>query len=200
MTPDTGWVQRWEQRLGLRPGTVHERMGDVWQAGSVGTISEQEVHDQVGGRLGLDASQVHAFMTDLWTEYLGTPNEELIAYVRTLRGRCRLGILSNSFVGARQRETALYGFDELADRIVYSHEIGIEKPDPRAFEALCEVLEVRPESCLFIDDFAVNVAAARVAGMQALLFEDNARTIARIAAHLDSVGHGGGCDPFRPLA
>ncbi|MFC8272402.1 HAD family hydrolase [Streptomyces sp. NPDC057271] len=186
ITPATGWVQRWEETLELPLGTVHERMRDVWQAGSVGSISEPEVHEQVAARLGLDAPQVEAFMADLWAEYLGTPNEELIAYVRGLRGSCGLGILSNSFVGARERETALYRFDELVEHIVYSHEIGVEKPDPRAFEAACAGLEVRPESCLFIDDFAVNVEAAQAAGMQAHLFEDNARTITRIAAHLDA--------------
>ncbi|MFE7804321.1 HAD family hydrolase [Streptomyces sp. NPDC057430] len=186
ITPATGWVQRWEETLELPLGTVHERMRDVWQAGSVGSISEPEVHEQVAARLGLDAPQVEAFMADLWAEYLGTPNEELIAYVRGLRGSCGLGILSNSFVGARERETALYRFDELVEHIVYSHEIGVEKPDPRAFEAACAGLEVRPESCLFIDDFAVNVEAAQTAGMQAHLFEDNARTITRIAAHLDA--------------
>ncbi|MFC4469946.1 HAD family hydrolase [Streptomyces xiangluensis] len=186
ITPETDWAQRWEERLELPPGTVHERMRDVWQAGSVGSISEREVHEQVAARLGLDASQAEAFIADLWTEYLGTPNEELIAYVRGLRGNCRLGILSNSFVGARERETALYHFDELVEQVVYSHEIGIQKPDPRAFEAACARLDVQPETCLFIDDVAVNVEAAQAAGMQAHLFEDNARTITRIAAHLDS--------------
>lgn len=77
MTPETGWVQRWEERLALPPGTVHERMDDVWQAGNVGSISERTVHEQVASRLGLDAPQVEAFMADLWTEYLGAPNEEL---------------------------------------------------------------------------------------------------------------------------
>ncbi|MBY8345806.1 MULTISPECIES: HAD family hydrolase [Streptomyces] len=186
ITPETGCVQRWEERLELPLGTVHERLRDVWQAGSVGSISEREVHEQVAARLGLDAPQVEGFMADLWAEYLGKPNEELIAYVQGLRGSCRLGILSNSFVGARERETALYHFDELVEQIVYSHEIGIEKPDPRAFEAVCASLEVRPESCLFIDDFPVNVEAAQAAGMQAHLFEDNARTITRIAAHLNA--------------
>ncbi|MCX3058228.1 HAD family hydrolase [Streptomyces beihaiensis] len=187
ITPETGWVQRWEERLELRPGTVGDRMRDVWRAGSVGRLSEREVCEQVSARLGLDAPQVEAFMADLWTEYLGTPNEELIDYVRGLRGRCRLGILSNSFVGARERETALYHFDELVEQVVYSHETGIEKPDLRAFEAVCARLDVRPESCLFIDDAAVNVEAARAAGMQAHLFEDNARTVARVAAHLQAV-------------
>ncbi|WP_369149194.1 HAD family hydrolase [Streptomyces sp. R44] len=184
LTPETGWVQRWEERLALPGGTVHQRMRDVWLAGSVGSIGERHVHEQVAARLALDGPQVEEFMADLWTEYLGTPNTELIDHVRELRGRCRLGILSNSFVGARERETALYRFDELVERIVYSHEIGIEKPDRRAFEAACTSLDVRPENCLFIDDVAVNVEAARAAGMQAHLFEDNARTISRIAAHL----------------
>ncbi|MFD3789127.1 HAD-IA family hydrolase [Streptomyces cyaneofuscatus] len=115
-----------------------------------------------------------------------TPNEELVAYLRGIRRRCRLGILSNSFVGARERETALYRFDELVDEIVYSHEIGINKPDPRAFEAACAALGVRPEDCLFVDDVLVNVEAARGLGMQAHLYEDNARTIARIAAHVEA--------------
>ncbi|GGT24412.1 hypothetical protein GCM10010271_29740 [Streptomyces kurssanovii] len=186
ITPETGWVQRWEERLELPLGTVHERMRDVWRAGSVGSISEREVHKQVAAHLGLDTSQVEAFMADLWAEYLGTPNEELIEYVRGLQGRCRLGILSNSFVGARERESALYHFDELVEQIVYSHEIGIEKPDLRAFEVVCAGLEVQPESCLFVDDAAANVEAAQAAGMQAHLFQDNTGAIARIAAHLDA--------------
>ncbi|UFR00008.1 HAD-IA family hydrolase [Streptomyces sp. Go40/10] len=186
ITPETGWVQRWEERLELPLGTVHERMRDVWRAGSVGSISERDVRWEVASRLGLDVHQVEAFMADLWAEYLGTPNEELIAFVRGLQGRCGLGILSNSFVGARERETALYHFDELVDQIVYSHEIGMEKPDLRAFEAACASLGVGPESCLFIDDVAANVEAAQAAGMQAHLFEDNIGTITRIAAHLDA--------------
>ncbi|MFI5663959.1 HAD family hydrolase [Streptomyces sp. NPDC051684] len=184
ITPETGWVRRWEERLGLPLGTVHERMHDVWRAGGVGGSSEREVNQQVADRLGLDVPLAEAFMADLWAEYLGTPNEELINYVRGLRGTCRLGILSNSFVGARERETALYHFDELVEEIVYSHEIGIEKPDSRAFEAACAGLAVRPEDCLFIDDVAVNVEVARAAGMQAHLLADNPRTVARIAAHL----------------
>ncbi|MFF9817665.1 HAD-IA family hydrolase [Streptomyces sp. NPDC014006] len=178
-------MQRWEERLALPPGTLHERMRDVWQAGSVGSITEREVHEQVATRLGLDAPRVEAFMADLWVEYLGKPNEELISYVRGLRGSCGLGILSNSFVGAREREAALYRFDELVEQIVYSHEIGIEKPDPRAFQAVCAALKVRPERCLFVDDAAANVDAARAVGMQAHLFEDNAGAIRRVAAHLD---------------
>ncbi|WP_443058111.1 HAD family hydrolase [Streptomyces sp. NBC_00820] len=185
ITPPTGWLRRWDERLGLSPGSADRMLDDVWEAGAVGTVGEAEVRAQVGARLGLDDRRVESFMADLWAEYLGTPNTELIEYVRVLRPRCRLGILSNSFVGAREREAAAYGFGELVEEIVYSHEIGVRKPDPRAFGITCARLGVTPADCLFIDDYAVDVEAARAAGMRAHLFEGNEQTIARIAAHLD---------------
>ncbi|KOU55886.1 hydrolase [Streptomyces sp. MMG1533] len=185
ITPRTGWPARWDERLGLAPGSVDERLADVWEAGAVGTIGEGEVHAGVAARLGLGPREVEAFMADLWEEYLGTANTELIDLVAGLRTRCRLGILSNSFVGAREREVARYRFDRLVDEIVYSHEIGVCKPDPRAFAIACARLGVRARDCLFVDDFPPNVEAARTAGMRAHLFEGNAGTIARIAAHLD---------------
>jgi hypothetical protein len=67
-------------------------------------------------------------MADIWREYLGTANKELIDYARRLRPRYRTGILSNSFVGARQREQAAYGFEDLVDEIVYSYEVGMSSP------------------------------------------------------------------------
>ncbi|MCS0636188.1 HAD family phosphatase [Streptomyces sp. LP05-1] len=190
LTPETGWTRRWEDRLGLPPGTVNQRLGDVWRAGSLGRVSEHDVGHAVASRLGLGMRDCEAFMDDLWTEYLGTPNEELIDFVRGLRGRCRLGILSNSFTGARERESARYGFDRLVDHIVYSHELGVAKPDPRAYEAVLSALDARPEDCLFIDDAPACVAGAEALGMRGGLFEDNAGTIARITRHLDAYATG----------
>jgi putative hydrolase of the HAD superfamily len=46
---------------------------------------------------------------------LGSANTELIEYARRPRPRYRTGILSNSFVGARDRERAAYGFEDLVD-------------------------------------------------------------------------------------
>lgn len=185
LTPPTGRLTRWDERLGLPPGTSDRRLTDVWEAGEIGTITESEGSEQVAARLGLGPVDTESFMADLWEEYLGSPNTEFIDYVAGLRPHCRLGILSNSFVGARELETVAYGFDRLVDEIVYSHEIGVRKPDPRAFAITCARLQVRPGDCLFVDDFAPHVEAARTAGMRAHLFEGNAGTVARITAHLD---------------
>jgi putative hydrolase of the HAD superfamily len=45
--------------------------------------------------------------------------------------------LSNSFVGAREREQAAYGFEDLVDEIVHTHEVGMSKPDPQIYALVC---------------------------------------------------------------
>ena len=180
ITPDLGIDRRWETRLGLPAGEMAERMHDVWLAGSLGTITLQDVHQAITDRLGLDERQVAAFMADLWREYLGTANTELIEYARGLRPRYRTGILSNSFVGAREREQAAYGFEDLVDEIVYSHEAGMSKPDRRIYALVCSRLNVRHDETVFVDDNDVCVAGAREAGIHAVRYQDNAQAIAEI--------------------
>jgi epoxide hydrolase-like predicted phosphatase len=174
---DLGVTGMWESGLGLGPGELNERMADVWSGGSIGTIGEDDVRQAVRDRLGLDGGQLAEFMSDIWREYLGTANTELIGYVRQLRPRYHTGILSNSFVGAREREQAVYGFEDLVDEIVYSHECGMSKPDPGIYALICERLQVEPAQMAFLDDSGLCVDGARQAGIHAVLYRDNSQAI-----------------------
>jgi epoxide hydrolase-like predicted phosphatase len=180
ITPDLGWGPAWESRLGLAPGELNQRMNDAWRGGEVGTVSEAEVHQAARDHLGLDEGRLAEFMADLWRDYLGTANTKLIEYARRLRPRYRTGILSNSFVGARDREQAAYGFEDLVDVIVYSHECGLRKPDPRSYALVCARLDVEPTHVAFLDDGEKNVEGARLAGLHAVLYRDNAQAISDI--------------------
>jgi putative hydrolase of the HAD superfamily len=180
ITPDLGWVPAWESRLGLAPGELGERMADAWRGGEVGAVSEAEVQQAARQRLGLDERQLTEFMADLWRDYLGTANTELIEYARRLRPRYRTGILSNSFVGAREREQEAYGFEDLVDELVYSHECGLRKPDPRSYALVCARLDVEPAQVAFLDNVESCVEGARQAGLQAVLYTGNAQAISAI--------------------
>lgn len=180
ITPDLGVDRLWEARLGLSAGEMDERMHDVWVDGSIGAITLDDVHQAIRVRLGLDEQQLAAYMADVWREYLGTANTELMAYARRLRPRYRTGILSNSFVGAREREHAAYAFEDLVDEIVYSHEAGMSKPDPRIYALVCARLKVRPEEMIFLDDADLCVAGAREVGIHAVHYQDNAQAIDKI--------------------
>ncbi len=180
ITPDLGIDRLWETRLGLPAGEILVRMRDIWRGGSIGTITLDDVHEALRDRLELDDQTLAQYMADLWREYLGTANNELIEYARRLRPRYRTGIVSNSFVGAREREQAAYGFEGLVEEIVYSHEAGFSKPDPRIYALICSRLNVPPREMVFLDDAEACVAGARDAGIHAVRYQDNAQAIAEI--------------------
>jgi putative hydrolase of the HAD superfamily len=121
-------------------------------------------------------------MRDLWQWYLGELNAELAAFFAGLRPRYQTAILSNSFVGARHKEEERYRFHEMTDHIIYSHEVGLVKPDPRIYALTCERLGVQPAEMIFVDDWEVIIAAAREFGIHGVLFKDNAQAIAEIQA------------------
>lgn len=180
LSPPTGWESRWETKLGLSTGELDRRLETLWQTGMVGATKEEDVPGEVGRRLGLKAPEVEAMLVDAWDEYLGRPNVEIIRYFESLRARCRTAIISNSFVGAREREQARYGFAGLCEDIVYSHEVGIAKPDRRIYELACERLEISPAESVFVDDLDENITAAAALGMRAVRFVDNEQTIREV--------------------
>jgi epoxide hydrolase-like predicted phosphatase len=184
MTPETGWREEWGARLGLEPTELVWRIEPTFRGGDLGTISLQEVERRAALLLGLDETEIWQFMEAIWAEYLGTLNEELVKYFAGLRPRYRTGILSNSFVGARERERAAYGFEEICDVVVYSHEEGVRKPDPRAYRIVCERLGVQPGEAVFLDDVPVCVEGARSVGMHAVRFVNNRQAITELESVL----------------
>ncbi len=180
ITPKNGWTRKWEAKLDLAPEQFAERTSELWAAGSIGAISESEFHSRITETFDLTKPEFDDFIADLWSAYLGELNQDLVNYFRNLRPNYRTAILSNSFVGAREREQSCYRMEEMAEFIIYSHEVGMCKPDPRIYALTCERLGVTAEETIFLDDLEVNVQAGRDAGMQSILFKDNGQAIAEI--------------------
>ena len=184
---DTGWQAKWEAVLAM---TFEDLFGRLEQAGlnaSLGTCSEAAWLEGLREHGGMSQAQLDGFIHDFWVWYLGEPNTELIAYFAGLRSRYQTAILSNSALGARAREQARYGFEDITDLIVYSHEVGLQKPDPRMYALTCERLGVQPSEIVLLDDLEANVTAARAFGMNAVLFQNNVQAMAEIEALLREV-------------
>jgi epoxide hydrolase-like predicted phosphatase len=182
LNPRTGWEQRWATRLGLDVTRLLDRIQPIWRQGDIGALDLTEVEHQTAAELMLDEPTLRALMDDLWAEYLGTLNEPLADYFAGLRPRYRTGILSNSFVGAREREQAAYGFEDMCDVVVYSHEEGLKKPDRRFYEIACARLRVQPAEAIFLDDVPACVDGAGRAGMTAIRFRNNDQAIGELEA------------------
>jgi putative hydrolase of the HAD superfamily len=182
----------WESRLHLQSGELERKIDDLGQQfaaqgkdGGLGTCSEEEWWVGLQDITGMNQADLADFIQDFWDVYLGNQNHELTAYLTGLRPRFQTALLSNSFVGARQREQERYHFAEMTDLIVYSHEEGIAKPNPGIFVLTCRRLGVQPEEVVFLDDAPRNLAAARELGMRAVQFTDTAQAIADVHACLN---------------
>jgi putative hydrolase of the HAD superfamily len=90
----------------------------------------------------------------------------------------RTGLLSNSW-GLDDYPREL--FPGLFDVVVISGEVGMRKPEERIFRHTAGLLGLTPQECVFIDDLEVNVAAAEAIGMTAVLHDDPAVTLTRLA-------------------
>jgi epoxide hydrolase-like predicted phosphatase len=184
VNPPTSWQERWTTRLHLSPVDFEQILADIWGPGATGAATLDEIECRTAAALGLDDASLIELMNDAWTEYVGTLNREVADYFVSLRPRYKTGILSNSFVGAREREQCAYGFEDMCDVIVYSHELGYLKPQRESYEAICACLGVAPEQTILLDDTQANVDGARAVGMKAVTFNDTRQALADLQALL----------------
>lgn len=168
-----------EARLGLAPGAIAAGLAGLPGDAMVGAVTEAQIRAEWQRTLDLDDDQVEELVEDYWRWYVGTIDRPLLDWFAAQRGTRRTGILSNSGPGARERER-VHGFEEITDDIVYSHEVGLAKPDPAAYELTTRRLGVAAHEVLFLDDVEVNVEAARRAGWHAVLHVDTTTSIAEM--------------------
>ena len=62
------------------------------------------------------------------------------------------------------------GIYEFFDRVICADMVAYGKPYPDIYRYACEKLELKPEECVFLDDLAENVEAAKRCGWQGIVF------------------------------
>jgi epoxide hydrolase-like predicted phosphatase len=171
----------WEQRLDLGSGGFARAVPEAGLGGNpaLGQVTESEVRTYWQRCLTLDDETTDRLMRDYWRWYVGTLDLQLYDWFASLQPRFRTAILSNSGPGAREHE-ACWELEAITDDIVYSHEVGLAKPDPAIYELAASRLHVRPNQIVFLDDLVINVNAARAAGWHGVHHVNTSRSIAEI--------------------
>ncbi len=157
-------------RLGVDPEDFHTLMRSVEIGRCDGSISEQEVERRICERFKV--TQPPGFWADVaWVENF-KPISEMHALAAELTQHYRVGVLSNVSREVYLKVRSVPGlWPEIEfDPLVLSFEVGLAKPDPRIFEHAVALAGCDPTEILFIDDKAVNVAAAQEVGLQTFLF------------------------------
>lgn len=136
---------------------------DIWQA----------VYDHFGkrpqsGRLGQWESQYWSLVKDRTR-----PFPETLAVLETLSRRLPLGMITNTQGQQNQDDHRIALFPEIEHFftcIIVAGEAGIpSKPDPAAFRAGLECLDIAPRQAVFVgDDWRIDVCGAMDAGLRAV--------------------------------
>lgn len=111
-------------------------------------------------------------LSNYWTTisgsvvYLFDDVKETISY---LKEKYRLAILTNGSPISQRRKLESTGILDQFELSVVSGEAGIDKPDHRIFDIMCERLGVEAKDCLYIgDNYENDVLGARNAGWSAI--------------------------------
>lgn len=131
-----------------------------------GRVSEEEYWELVRAELNLPAFDVKQAIE---VDYAGWLEEdpEMVERVKSIKPK---GLLSNIPAGLARRVLDKHTWLQEFDAIAMSCDIGVEKPNSKAYEIALEMLGATPEETLFFDDNEANVNAARELGIQAVLF------------------------------
>lgn len=98
-------------------------------------------------------------------------NSDMIAFINDNRSKIQyLAMISNITQDSLEFIRKHYQWLELFDTLIFSYELGINKPDKRIYQACLRKLPITPNECLFVDDSVDNINAAVQIGMNAIQF------------------------------
>jgi len=97
-------------------------------------------------------------------------NKEVSEIIRSLKGKKRLGLISNTNPLHFDYILSKFSVIHIFDKWILSHEVGFKKPDVHIFQKAMEWASVEPGKILVIDDMKRHVEMAVSLGMQGTHF------------------------------
>lgn len=155
-------------RTGRTPDEIAASYYPLMAEFEVGAFDLPEFHRRFAAGTGVDLD-----LAGFEATFLGAVRERvaMFAVLGSIPARYAVGVLSNNVPVLCDRVRSDPRMRRV-ERWVFSNEIGIRKPDPRAFHALSDAMAVPPERTVFIDDSAANVEASEALGFRGLHLTD----------------------------
>ena len=155
-----------------------------WDRLDAGDMSDEEFCEAIKTRLD---KRLWATAEKIYYDWIYNIPEidgmrELITLIRERYG-ASIFVLSNisKYFARHKSEIPILS---LVDKCICSSECGMQKPDPRIYEYLCQECNIRAEESVFVDDRAENVESAKSIGMQGFVFSKN---IAELKDYLTAI-------------
>lgn len=140
-------------------------------AHDLGAISTKEFLRRLNRDLGTRIAE-RAYYRALYSKRFVVFNRPLLALIKKLKPRYKIFVLSNNSEPIVPIIKKYPNVKRLFDKMLFSYQVKMKKPDPRFFRHLLRGTGIRPRECVFVDDRADLTAAAAKLGMQAIIYTD----------------------------
>jgi len=120
----------------------------------------------------------------------GDIRPRVVAALKACKARFKVGCITNNvqtghgagMSGTSDKAAAVGAIMETFDAVIESSKAGLRKPDPRIYEMMCELLQVQPAACVYLDDLGINCKPAAQLGMTAIKVTGEAQLLADLSA------------------
>lgn len=106
----------------------------------------------------------------------GIVRPSMVEALRRCKVRVKVGCITNNVSageGAGMSDTPekaqqVAEILALFDHVIESSKVGVRKPDPRIYLMACEIMGVKAENCVYLDDLGINLKPAAQLGMKTI--------------------------------
>lgn len=121
----------------------------------------------------------------------GSLRPRMVEALKTCKLHYKVGCITNNVVSehspgqdeGQRMAGAMATVMPLFDAIIESSKAGVRKPDPRIYQMMCELLDVDPAVCIYLDDLGINCKPAAQLGMRAIKVSGVDQALAELAGH-----------------
>jgi putative hydrolase of the HAD superfamily len=171
---------------------LEERHYPAWRTGEI-TFQEQRRRRLLDFMPAVGAVPARDQLDAVFADYIACYQAAWAAFDdaapalrRVAAAGLRVGVLTNGNQVQQTAKLRVTGLLALCGPVFASAELPAGKPDPRAYLHACEGLQLAPAQVLMVgDNYELDVAAARAAGLRAIHLD---RSVAGSAAAADSIG------------
>ena len=166
-----GWGHESRQKAAKIFGFDYEEMdilhNFIYNVFEIGSISLDEYLDTVIFHCQRDFTK-EDFKEFMYAQSKELPN--LLPWLKSWKKQTDLTVfaISNESRELNDYRIETFKLYELFDGFFSSCYIGIRKPDPRIFKKAMEIVQVKPESCVYFDDRRMLVNTAKKLGMNSI--------------------------------
>lgn len=143
---------------------------DIFDRIEVGAITPSQFREELRRITNLNVSDQQ--LDDAWNAMLLDYPKHRLDMLLSLKNRYRLFLLSNTnkihkdcYYQSLLKEHGYNGLECFFEKLYFSHEVGLRKPEAPIFELVLKENGLRAEETLFIDDTAINLEMPAALGM-----------------------------------